>query len=92
MMKKLHRLFIGVCSAGILLSPDSVMACAVCGGAPEAPMSQGMNMGILVLLVIIGSVLVGLSTFFLFLRHRAKSLTRAVTRWPSHGESEEATL
>ncbi len=92
MIRKLHSVFIGVCSAGFLLVPDIVMACAVCGGDPEAPMSQGMSMGILTLLFIIGGVLIGFSSFFLFLRRRAKSLSLPATRWPSHGQSEEATL
>ena len=92
MMKKLYMLFVGVCSAGFLLAPDAVMACAVCGGDPEAPMSQGMSMGILTLLIIIGGVLIGFSTFFLFLRYRAKSFSRPAAHWPLHGQSEEAAL
>jgi hypothetical protein len=50
--------------------PD-VQACAVCFGKSDSRLAQGMNMGIFTLLFFIGSVLAGLSCFFVFLAMRS---------------------
>jgi len=42
----------------------SALACAVCYGASDSPLAQGMNWGILTLLGVIGSVLAGVVVFF----------------------------
>ena len=48
------------------------MACAACaGGKSSDAMAQGMNMGILALLVVVGSVLTGFAAFGVFLARRA---------------------
>ena len=39
------------------LIPGVLFQCAVCYGNPEAPMSHGMNMGVLTLLGFIGFIL-----------------------------------
>ena len=39
------------------MSSSCLFPCAVCYGNPEAPMSHGMNMGVLTLLGFIGFVL-----------------------------------
>lgn len=53
-----------------LCRPD-VQACAVCFGKSDSRLAQGMNMGIFTLLFCIGSVLAGLSCFFVFLAMRS---------------------
>ena len=48
------------------------MACAACaGGKSSDAMAQGMNMGILALLIVVGSVLAGFAAFAVFLARRA---------------------
>ena len=54
------------------LTPRLLLACSVCFGQSDSPMAKGMNMGILVMLGIIGSVLVGFATFFVYLIRRAR--------------------
>ncbi|MEO6034755.1 MAG: hypothetical protein ABIQ35_05835, partial [Verrucomicrobiota bacterium] len=49
---------------------SSVQACAVCGGASDSAMAQGMNWGIFSLLAVIVSLLVMIAGFFLFLSRR----------------------
>ena len=39
------------------LFPGILFPCAVCYGNPDAPMSHGMNMGVLTLLAFIGFIL-----------------------------------
>ena len=47
-------------------------ACATCYGESDAPMAEGMNAGIFVLLVIVGGTLGGIGAFFIYLTRRAK--------------------
>ena len=54
-----------------LFSQQSVLACAACYGASDAPMARGMNWGILSLLAVIGAVLAGFAVFFVYLARRA---------------------
>lgn len=57
----------------VVLQPGSALACATCFGASDSELAQGMNMGILSLLAIIISVLVGVASFFVFLARRSMS-------------------
>ncbi len=58
----------------LALQPGAALACATCFGASDSELAQGMNMGILSLLVIIISVLVGVASFFVFLAKRSISV------------------
>ncbi len=57
----------------IVLVPTALHACPSCFGAADAPMTQGMNMGILSLLGVTGSMLVAFGSLFLRLRKRARA-------------------
>lgn len=46
-------------------------ACAVCGGASDSPMAQGMNWGIFSLLAVIVPMLGLIACFFVFLARKA---------------------
>ncbi len=56
------------------LMPASVRACAVCFGAADSAMTEGMNAGILALLGVVGVVQVGFVALFLRFRQRSKRL------------------
>ena len=60
--------------AGLVGAPAVAAACTVCLGAVDAPMTHGLNNGILILLGVIGVVQIGFVTLFLTFRHRAKRL------------------
>ncbi len=51
-------------------------ACPNCYGDPDSSMTAGMNMAIISLLGITGSVLAGFVGFFVFLRRRVRSLNQ----------------
>lgn len=75
-MKRVSRLTI-LFSALIfsaLLAPAPAMACAACFGKSDSKMAEGMNMGILSLLVVITTVLFGMACFFVFLAKRATAV------------------
>ena len=58
----------------IILLMENLSACATCFGAPDAPMTKGMNMAILTLLGVTGSVMGMAGTMFIVLRRRARML------------------
>lgn len=53
---------------------SSLYPCAVCYGAPDHPVTQGMNNGILFLLFIVAFVLSSIAGSIIVLMKRAKSL------------------
>lgn len=72
-MKRRFSILLGLAAGVVLALPPSAQACAACYGASDSPLAQGMNMGILFLLGVIGSVLVGIAAFFVFVaRHSAR--------------------
>ena len=58
--------------------PSQLFACAACGSAnanlPPSPLTNGMNLGILTLFVIIASVLGSIATFFVFIIRKEAAL------------------
>ena len=70
-------------AAGASLAP-ATHACATCFGRSDSPLAEGMNMGILVLLGVIGVVLVTFASFFVYLARRSAALaTTAVAPAPA---------
>ncbi len=66
--------------AGVVLTMSGLpqaFACATCYGASDSPLAQGMNWGIMVLLACIGTVLLGVVVFFVYLIRRAHLLGQA---------------
>lgn len=54
--------------------PKSLFACATCFGASDSKLAEGMNWGIMTLLVIVGAVLASIASFFVFLARRAAAV------------------
>ena len=73
MKRRVRKIF---CSLAVLAfaSQPSAFACAVCYGASDSPMAQGMNWGIATLLGVIGSVLFGIVAFFVHTGRKAARL------------------
>jgi hypothetical protein len=67
----LQRLFLVTLASSLAALPLSAAACAACFGKSNEAMAQGMNMGIFALLAVIGSVLIGVASFAIFLARRA---------------------
>lgn len=55
-------------------APLDATACATCFGRSDSLLAQGMNMGILSLLAVIVTVLVGVASFFVMLARRAAAV------------------
>ena len=60
-------------SVVMLAWPSALEACAGCFGAPDSPMTKGMQWGIASLIFILVPVLGGVGAFFVFLSKRAKA-------------------
>lgn len=59
----------------LLLVPQIVAACSVCFGAPaDHPITHSLDLAIVTLIGITGTVLGGIATFFVFLLRRGKRI------------------
>jgi len=67
---KLTHLKTILVSGIIFLLPLAGMCCEACRGNPDSSLTEGMNMAIITLLGITGSVLGGFASFFVFLLKR----------------------
>jgi hypothetical protein len=59
--------------AALSAFPRAAAACSVCFGASDSPMAVGTNWGIFAMLAVVGGVLLGFGTFFLYLIRRANA-------------------
>lgn len=59
-------------TAAMVLAPGTALACPVCFGQSDSPMAIATNLGIWVMLGVVGAVLVGFASFFIYLVRRAK--------------------
>ena len=71
-MNCISSLFVYLFAMAVIACPSSVTACAVCVGAPDDPMTKGMQWGIASLLFILVPVLGGVGSFFVFLSRRGR--------------------
>lgn len=82
---KHHRIMKRLLSAALLamaLCPAPLWACAACYGQSDSAMAKGMNWGIMSLLVVVSSVLGGISTFFVFLARKSAAVSRETVAKP----------
>lgn len=91
MKLRITRMLGAAVVAGVLLAPAMASACATCFGKSDAPMAQGMNMGILTLLIVVMSVLAGIATFFAYILIRAARMEAANSSTPLTGSGESTT-
>ena len=59
----------------LVLHPGLLWACAACTGQSDSPMAKGMNLGILSLLAVIGVVLGGVVSFFVYLGKKSATMS-----------------
>jgi len=50
----------------------NALACATCYGESDSPMAEGMNAGIIFLLIVIGGTLASIVAFFVFIMRRSR--------------------
>ena len=72
-MNRLRHTLLYICMLSIMSLPSSLHACAVCFGAPDDPMTKGMQWGIATLIFVLLPVLGSVGGFFVFLSRRARA-------------------
>jgi heme/copper-type cytochrome/quinol oxidase subunit 2 len=82
-MKKPSKTILALAAIALLSCPGSARACAACFGKSDSAMAQGMNAGIFALLGVIGTVLLGAASFFVFLARQAAASARKEQDGPS---------
>lgn len=65
---------LAVLASGWLATASPALACSVCFGDPDSPMSRGVVMGVMVLVGIVGFVLLGVAGTVAFWIHRSRRL------------------
>jgi hypothetical protein len=76
-MKKIKTWFWALVSLALLASPTSLLACAACFGRSDSNMARSLNAGIFSLMAVVGTVLVGAASFFVFLSRKAAASAQA---------------
>ena len=73
------------------LIPETVSACSVCFGAPpDHPMTESLDLAIIALIGVTGTVLGGISAFFFLLARRGKKINKILEIYDSHnGDGKE---
>jgi hypothetical protein len=67
-----------ILSAGfVLLSETPALACSACFGKSDSSMARSLNASIFTLMGVVGIVLVGAASFFVFLAKRAAATSQA---------------
>ena len=82
MKQKLNTLVITLLT---VMNSPSLLACATCYGQSDSKLAEGMNWGILTLIVVVFGVLMGIGGFFAYIIYRSKRLALSV-------ESEDSQL
>lgn len=67
----MNRILLALPVLAAVFCPQALFACAACFGQSDDKMAQGMNAGIMTLLVIIATVLTGVAAFFIHVARRA---------------------
>lgn len=57
---------------GVLAAPRAALACPVCFGDANSPLTIATNMGIIAMLVVVAGMIGAFATFFIYLNRRAK--------------------
>jgi hypothetical protein len=61
-------------AVALVLDAIDAQACAACTGQSDSALAQGMNWGIMALLMVIGIVLSGVAGFFVFISKKNRNV------------------
>ena len=87
-MRRMKSIMAGALAL-LALRADPLLACSVCYGQSDSPMAQGMNWGIMSLLVVIAGVLAGVTLFFVHVGRRSAALAQTAG---ASGEMHEENI
>jgi hypothetical protein len=61
-----------ILTLGAIAAPRAALACPVCFGDANSPLTIATNMGIIAMLVVVAGMIGAFATFFIYLNRRAK--------------------
>jgi hypothetical protein len=74
-MRRERRLFRVFAFAWLAVAvPRAALACPVCFGDANSPLTIATNMGIIAMLVVVAGMIGAFATFFIYLNRRAKRM------------------
>ena len=80
MKQKINTLVITLLT---VMNSPSILACATCYGQSDSKLAEGMNWGILTLMVVVYGVLMGIAGFFGYIIYRSKRLAHSADKQDS---------
>jgi hypothetical protein len=66
----------GAVTVALLALPRAALACPVCFGENDSPLTSAMRLGVIFMLGIVVAVLAGFASFFIYLMRRAKMVSQ----------------
>ena len=60
----------------VLAAPRAALACPVCFGENDSPLTSAMRLGVFFMLGIVAAVLAAFASFFIYLMRRARMVAR----------------
>ena len=70
----------------IFFFQSSLYACSVCYGNPDSPLTRGLNLAMMFLMAVIGSLLSLFAVYFIFVARRSVMIRKHIPkRDPIHG-------
>jgi hypothetical protein len=63
-------------TVALLAVPRAALACPVCFGENDSPLTSAMRIGVFFMLGIVAVVLAGFASFFIYLMRRARMVAR----------------
>ena len=80
MKQKINTLVITLLT---VMNSPSLLACATCYGKTDIKLAEGMNWGILTLMIVVYGVLMGIAGFFGYIIYRSKRLGNSADKQDS---------
>ena len=77
--------------AVLVLAPRVALACPVCFGQSDSPLASAINLGVIVMLGVIVTVLAGFASFIFHLNRRARLAVEPSGSTPSVDQGETGT-
>jgi hypothetical protein len=72
----------------LMASAPALLACSACFGKSDSSMARSLNASIFTLMGIVGVVLAGAASFFVFLAKKAAAVARAEQTTPSTSQPQ----
>ena len=74
LFRPILKMLLAAAALAIAAAPTAASACAACYGKSDSPLAEGVNWGILTLLIVVTCVLGGFVALFVYFARRAAAM------------------